>query len=141
MSTGKIKCRELCKITVDRPTLKLKEITPKCRAMCKEAPSERELAACRLRESARQRNCCYFKMSALYVVSQAPPPACAGAPSRREPRITLRRKNGSSKPLLQTNIRTTIKPVGAFFERPRTKENGRFLNRPYEQKIKFHTNR
>ena len=58
---------------------------------------ERSETACRLRESARQRNYRYFKLSAPSLVSQAPPPACAGAPSRREPKVTLRQTNGTPR--------------------------------------------
>ena len=85
---------------------------------------ERSETACRLRESARQRNYRYFKASAPSLVSQAPPPARAGAPSRREPRVTLRRINGTPVPTVQNSLVSRF--VSTF---------KRFCNKEYGENI------
>ena len=51
-------------------------------------------------------------MSASPFVSQAPPPARAGAPSRREPKATFRRTNGTPMMSSPTNEKDNTKLQG-----------------------------
>ena len=63
----------------------------------KKAPSGRELSAQLTEGECVTKNYCFLKTSAPPFVSQAPPPARAGAPSRREPMVISRRAYGTPR--------------------------------------------